>query len=117
MSILTKDQIRKVDDRKAVSVDVTKWWGGSVNLRSLKSVERDAFEDSVYKGKTDDLKNLRARFVALCLVDESGERLFTQDKEIRELGSKNAECMDFLFDKARELNGMRREDVEGMAKN
>lgn len=119
MSLLTKDAILKADDLTFEDVAVPEW-GGTVRVRMLTGAERDAFEDSVVsrKGKNvkTNLSNIRARLVALCLVDANNNRLF-EDTDVRALGKKSAAALDRVFSKAQELNGLTEKDVEELAEN
>lgn len=119
MTLLTKDQILGTDDRQAIEEEVPEW-GGSVLLAPMSAIERDAFEASMLdnKGKSDKnrLRNFRARFIASCIVDESGNRLFS-DKDIVALGQKSAAAVSRLFEKCRDINGMTDSDVEEIEKN
>ena len=119
MTLLTKDQILGADDRDSVEVEVPEW-GGAVRIAAMTAAERDAFEASMIdgKGKSDAkrLQNFRARFVASCIVDDDGNRLFS-DKDIVALGKKSSAPISRLFDDCRKLNGMTDEDVEELEKN
>lgn len=119
MTLLTKDQILKADDRATREVEVPEW-GGSVLCSSMSAAERDAFEASMLdnKGKSDKskLQNFRARFVAACVVDADGNRLFS-DKDVVEFGKKSSRPISVLFDICREINGMTEKDVEDIEKN
>ena len=118
MALLGKEAILLADDRKFEIVHVPEW-GGDVRLRSLSGRERDEFESSTMKlknGKQEqDMDNFRARFVALCIVDEDGKRIFVTKSEIGILGSKSVSALQRLFNKASEMNGMSEDDVEAMA--
>lgn len=113
------ESILKIDDLPTEEVYV-KEWGGAVLVRSLTGAERDQFEsESVErKGKSYEanMKNLRARLVALTVVNEAGERVFS-DKHIDALGQKNAAALDTIFVSARRLSGFSTEDVEDLVKN
>lgn len=61
-----------------------------------------------------NMKNLRARLVALCAIGEDGKRLFAE-ADLKKLGGKSALVMDRLFDAARNLSGMSSRDVEKLA--
>lgn len=119
MTLLSKDQILGISDREFVEVEVPQW-GGSVRIGTMSAADRDAFEASMLpeKGKRqkDQMANFRARFVARCLCDDEGNRLFS-DKDVVELGRKNASVLSMLFDEARKLNGMTEEDAEELAGN
>jgi len=118
--ILSRDQIMAADDLKRDLVEVPDW-GGSVYIRSLTGAERDKFEADVNgskRGSTElNLQNIRARLVALTLVDSEGKRMFRSPSDVEQLGTKSATALQICFDKARELSGMTQADVEELAKN
>ncbi len=104
---LSRDQILGAVDFNFVDVEVPQW-GGSVRLRGLSAAERDEFEASL--GVSQDLVNMRARLVVNCLVDENGDKLF-KSTEAKELGKKNGQVINMLFDEVRKLSGMADEDL------
>jgi len=117
--ILTRDAILKAEDLPRELIEVPEW-GGSLYIRALTGTERDAFEASVVeqRGKSTkmNLRNIRAKLVALTVVNEDGERLFS-DADIKLLGGKSAAVLDRLFEVAQKLSGLRDEDVDELAKN
>ncbi|WP_461367541.1 hypothetical protein [Candidatus Darwinibacter acetoxidans] len=119
VKILTRDAILQAEDLPCELVEVPEW-SGSVYVRALTGIERDAFEQSVVeqKGKSTkmNLRNIRAKLVALTAVDEEGKRLFTDD-DAALLGKKSAAALDRVFDVAQRLSGLRQEDVEELAGN
>ena len=116
---LTKEAIFAVEDLRSERIDVPEW-GGYLYIRTLKGWERDQFEQSMFEGigktRKQKFENLRARLVALTVVNAKGERLFTA-KEAKLLGEKSASALDKCFSVAQKLNGMKAEDVEDMVKN
>lgn len=120
MAILSKSDILAASDFATEEVFVPQW-GGSVFVRTLSGRERDEFEASTVKmknGKQEpDMANFRARFVALCVVDDNGQRLFKTRAEIDMLGSKSVAALQLLFNKAQELNSMTEDDVEELTSN
>ncbi len=116
---LSRDQLLDLPDLKTEEVYVEEW-ASHVRIRSLTGTERDQFEsDSVErKGKNYEanLKNLRARLVVLTVVDEAGKRVFA-DKDVAAVGRKNAAALNTIFEAARKLSGMTKEDVEELEKN
>ncbi|WP_461369485.1 hypothetical protein [Candidatus Darwinibacter acetoxidans] len=119
LKILTRDAILQAEDLPRELVEVPEW-GGCVYVRALTGAERDAFEASVVeqRGKSTkmNLRNIRAKLVALTAVDEEGKRLFTDD-DAALLGKKSAAALDRVFDVAQRLSGLKDEDVEELAKN
>ena len=68
------------------------------------------------KGRKQKFENLRARLVALTIVDEKGKRMF-KTSEAKLLGEKSASALDKCFSKAQEINGMKDSDIEEIVKN
>lgn len=87
----------------------------SVTVRGMTGSERDAFEASCIegRGKKRDVntKNIRAKLVAFCCVDESGTRVF-RDDDPAALGSVRADLLDRIFGVAQRLSGMSEQDLD-----
>ena len=119
MDILTKEQIVAVNDITTETVSVPEW-GGYVLVKVMSGTERDAFESSIFEQKGKDIQrnlgNLRAKLVSKCLVDEKGNRLFS-DKEIEIIGKKSAKVLDRIYEVCVKLNGIGPKDVEELTKN
>lgn len=115
--MLNREDVIGADDLVTELVDVIEW-GGSVCVRTMMAVERDAFEANMLNEDETEhrLENLRARLVAACVVDEDGNCLFSED-DVEALGRKSARAMDRLFDVAQRLNGMGPEAVKELTKN
>ncbi|MCD0450764.1 phage tail assembly chaperone [Actinocorallia sp. API 0066] len=122
MAFLTKDAILAASDRAHRDVDVPEW-GGTVRVMALSGTDRDAFEAAFVDAKGGKggpsasvrLHNFRAKLLVKCLVDDQGNRLFT-NADATELGQKSAAVVDRLFDIARELSGMD-DDAEAEGKD
>ena len=95
-------------------------WGGEVIIREWTGRERDEFENSFVteEGKRDAqaTKNIRARMVALSIVDETGRLQFTLE-DVELLGSLSARALNRVFQRARDLIGMSDKDVAELEKN
>ena len=119
MSLLSKTAILAAQDLQTEDVEVPEW-GGAVRVRSFTGCERDAFEASMVRGdgrdRRVDLTNMRARLVGLTVIDESGQRLFT-DEEADLLGAKSGAALDRVFAVAQKLNGLSGADVDELSKN
>lgn len=93
--------------------------GTSVTVRGMTGIERDAFEASCIegRGKRRDVntKNMRAKLVAFCCVDEGGNRAFT-DADASALGAVRADLIDRIFSVAQRLSGMSEADVDDLGK-
>ena len=119
MTLLSKTAILTAIDLQTEDVEVPEW-GGAVRVRSFTGRERDAFEASMVRGegrdRKVDLTNMRARLVGLTVIDETGQRLFTDD-EVDLLGAKSGAALDRVFAVAQKLNGLSGADVEELSKN
>ena len=112
---LTADQSLAADDLGLLEVKV-KEWGGSVYLRVMSVGELDAYQKEWIGKRETGVDNFRAKFLARCLCDEQGQRLFS-DEQIEKLASKSAKVVSKLFDKAAAHNAITDKDVEELAKN
>ncbi len=126
LKFLSKDEILKVDDLVTDIVEVPEWGdGAAVKVRGLTGVERDEWENSRIdrkakrkKGEAESLNltNFRASLVVRTVVNDAGERLFT-DKDAVLIGRKSAKATGRIFDKAMSLSGITDEDVEEMTED
>ena len=114
-NILNREAILNIQDLKTEEVEVPEW-GGAVLVRALTGAERDQFEATVVetKGKNTrvNLVNARAKLVAMSVVDEEGNKLFTP-ADVAALGKKSAAALARIFDVAMRLAGISEKDIEG----
>lgn len=119
MTLLGRDAILSASDATTEDVDVPEW-GGTVRVRGQSGTERDHFESSmlVKRGKTRDvsLVNARAKLVSLSVVDENGERVFS-DGDVVALGHKSAAALTRVYEIASRLSGLSNEDVDELEGN
>jgi len=109
---LSKNQIISAIDDRYEDVEVPEW-GGTVRVKAMSGVEKDAFEASVTTIRRNgnkveqrpNLENVRAKLLAHCIVDESGALIFDDD-DIAALGSKSSAALDRVVDVAKRLNRM-----------
>jgi hypothetical protein len=118
--LLSKAEIISVIDLPTEQVAVPEW-GGDVLVRGLTGSERDAFEEeSLVKNGTAKaditLREIRARLVSRCLVDENGQRMFS-DSEVDVLGRKSALALNRVFEVAQKISGLSDKDVAELTKN
>lgn len=119
MKLLTRDAILQAEDLPTEDIEVEEW-GGAVRVRALTGAERDAFEQSIVeqRGKSTrvNMRNIRAKLVALTVVDGDGKRLFS-DKDAELLGKKSAMALNRVFEVAQKLSGLSPEDMEELSGN
>lgn len=121
MALLGRAQIDGAVDRKFEDVDVPEW-GGQVRIMELTAADRGYIEAGsiVAQGqsatlKVESLKTYRDKLVAFGLVDEQGNRLYS-NKDITELSKKSGKVIERLAAKVQELSGMGKyaiKDAEG----
>ena len=95
--------------------------GKEYTLRELSGTERDKFEAWTFSevdGKRTIMTTyMRARLVALCMVDDSGARM-VPDSEITALSDGTpSSVLNALFAAAQKLNGLDGAAVEDATKN
>ena len=119
MTLLTREQILAASDLPTEQVAVPEW-GGEVIVKALSGAERDRFEAGSMQqhGNRRELRleNIRARLVAVAVVDETGRRLFT-DADVAALGRKSAAALNRVFEAASRLSGITDADIEELEKN
>lgn len=119
-TLLNRDAILAVEDLVYEEVAVPEW-GGTVRVRGMTGDERDAFEVGLALAREASSAQLtdahiRARLVALTVVDESGARLFSE-ADIPLLGRKSAAPLDRLYEAAQRLSRLRAADIEELRGN
>jgi hypothetical protein len=115
-ALLSRDSILKAKDQKHEDVHIPEW-GGTVRVKALNGAERDKFEASI-AGTTGkrNLANVRAKLVAMAVVDLTGQPLFNQT-DVVALGGKSASALDKVFAVAQRLAGITEADIEEYEEN
>ena len=116
---LSREEILGADDIEYTDVPVPEW-GGSVRIGTMGGEARDQWELFLLNGRDKDDKlrarNIRATLVALSVVDEAGELLFTF-ADVMALGKKSAVALDRVYGEAKRFNRLADKDVEDVEKN
>ena len=118
MTLLSKAAILAADDLPSKVIEVPEW-GGSVRIRSMTATDRDAFEVAQLEAQREGRAaphNIRARYVAACVIGEDGSPLF-EESEIAKLGSKSAKALDRAFSAITGMNAIDPGAIEDAAKN
>ncbi len=119
MNYLTKKDILTVKDIVQEEVDVPEW-GGAVLVQGLTGAARDRFEASILtkKGKKYDtnLADMRAKMVALSVVDDDGALIFSEH-DVKALSMKSAVALNRVFTVAQRLSGLTDDDMDELEKN
>lgn len=101
--MLTREQILGADDLPKREVEVPEW-SGAVYVRALTGAERVQFERVVFSDTATD-ESVMAQLVALCTVDQEGNRLFTTD-DVDALNGKNAKALNRISNAAILFNAL-----------
>jgi hypothetical protein len=110
-----RDAILASEDLPRERVETPEWGPDvpAVWVRGLTAAERDDYEQGLMERGQDGrprsvshVRNIRASLVARTVVDEHGERVFTE-RDVAALGEKSGAVIDRLWTKARDLSGMR----------
>lgn len=105
-----RDTILATDDLPKKKIKIPEW-GVDVYIATLKSVEREQWENNA---KSE--KEIRENLVVLVALDESGKRIFTKE-DIPALKEKNSKALDRICTAAIEHNKIRKEDIDELEKN
>lgn len=122
MGLLSKEALLSAassSQRPTETVDVPEL-GGSVIVRGMSGVERDAWERSliVGRGKRRDVNtdNVRARLAVRSLCDEQGNRLL-EDGDAVVLGRLRVDVLNRIFEAAQRVSGVTDEDIDELKKS
>lgn len=116
MPYLNKQQILEAQDRKYEDVEIPEW-GGMVRIGTMSAAARDQYEVRFVEARktgADANMSLRALLVAACVVDESGEPVFTMD-DVVALGKKSGAALNRVFSRALDLNVLTKVAAERVA--
>lgn len=116
-----RDAILGAHDLKTERVPTPEWAAFGIEeviVSEFWAEARDAFWAGVFSGArgTQNVKNIRARLAALVIVDEAGQRVFT-DEDADALGRKNADALNRIWNAAITLNGLTVEVEAAIEKN
>lgn len=117
MAALSRGAIIEAGDLKYEEVEVPEW-GGSVRVRTLTAAEKDEFDQRWLAAKDrGETLSFRAQYCALCIVDESGARMFPGPNDPLLLARKSSQAIDRIWAVAQRLNGVTAEQVEAAEGN
>lgn len=112
MERLTRDKLNSISKIKVTEVDMTDYWGGIVWVKSLNGLERYNLEERF----TKDPKNAASIVVQMCLCDEQGNLLYSEN-EVNEVAQLEGAALVKLFAHASKINKLTPDDIEDQRKN
>lgn len=118
MSSLTREQI--LSQRVPFTTVNIPELNGTVNIKALSGAEREVWarncrERSKPNGDFDDT-NFMVSFLVLVLVDDQGNRLFSEN-ELETLNKLDARALERMFREAQNFNGFGKAAEQEIAKN
>lgn len=128
MPLMTREQILTAPDIGYEDIDLSHIPGWeTVRVKDLTAGERDKLEQGIVVERTEIVNgkpvkkqvlkdNVRALFVAACVVDENLQPIFTKG-DIVQLGQKSARALDAIFALIRKRNGISETDVAELEGN
>lgn len=114
--VLTAEDILNAKDIQLERVPVPEW-GGDVFVKATNGKEFSDLQAQIIERKGNNqrvnLENIQAKLVAICVCDESGERLFNQ-KQVGLLAEKSSAALQRVFKVAQRLSGLGDDEIEGL---
>ena len=116
MATLTRDDI--LSAKLTTEIVEVPEWGGEVIVSEMFGTAREEYERIIFDkhGKLVSDKSLRACLVAVSVVNEAGELLFSAE-DVEALGRKSSQALHRVYDVALRLNGMQPGATKSTAKN
>lgn len=106
------ETILAADQAKSLKVHVPEW-GCDVWIRSLPLGDLQEWELACLRAKGDGVDDYRTRYLAKCLVDDSGKPLFTSEQ----LKNINGTVGARLFKLAQRHNDLDEKELQDIGKN
>lgn len=118
MTLLSREAILKAK-LKTKTVPVPEW-GGDVKIREMTAAEMQAqgMEFIGPNGQPDvrRAKDVYARLVVKCVINEAGEPIFTE-ADVPELSKKGGSALKLLGDEIQALSGAKGDSLEAWLEN
>ena len=122
VSFLNRDQVFAARDIKREVMDVPEW-GGKIAIWGMTGLQKGTFESALMatkgKSQTENWKRFRSAMLVKCCYDglQDGANRVFRDQDIDALNEKSAAVLDRLFQKAQDLSGYTKKDVDELTKN
>ena len=117
--IANRVALLKLCDRRYIDVELDA--GLTVRIQSLTEKEKSAYETQLIakSGRGiihDRLQDATRRLIAICLVDEKNDRIFS-NSDIDKIGELDSFVSSRIYDAAQEHCGFNKNDIETTVKN
>jgi hypothetical protein len=120
MTIANREALLKLCKRRYATVDIPER-DITVRIQSLSENEKSQYETCLIakNGKgimRERLQDATRRLLALCIVDDNGDRIFT-DGDLSELANLDAFVSSRIYDACQEHCGFNKGDIDETVKN
>lgn len=116
MSLLSREQILKAEDRASEVIEVPEW-GGSVKIQMLSGGQREDYDRSMITAEGEiNQSDFKTKLVSLSIVDEDNKAMFSL-KDVKALRAKSARALDRVFLAADKLSRVSMAALEESEKN
>ena len=114
MKIANRNALLKLCERRYIDLELEDA-GVTVRIQSLSEKEKSSYE-TVLIAKSgrgilrDRLQDATRRLIALCLVDDKNERIFS-DSDVNQIGEMDSFVSSRIYDAAQEHCGFNKGDI------
>jgi len=120
MKIANRNALLKLCERRYIDLELEDA-GVTVRIQSLSEKEKSSYETRLIakSGRgilRDRLQDATRRLIALCLVDDKNERIFT-DSDVNQIGEMDSFVSSRIYDACQEHCGFNKNDIESTVKN
>ena len=120
MTIANRSALLKLCERRYIDLELEDT-GVTVRIQSLSEKEKSTYETRLIakSGRgilRERLQDATRRLIALCLVDENNDRVFS-DSDVNQIGEMDSFVSSRIYDAAQEHCGFNKGDIEDTVKN
>jgi len=109
--MLRREDILGAKDITVEAIEIPEW-GGQVYVKAMNGLEREAFDEVIYRKKT----HLLATLAQSTIVDEAGSRVFSPE-DIPALAAKSSYALERIWDWHKAHSGVGAKALEESQKN
>ena len=120
MTIANRNALLKLCERRYIDLELADA-GITVRIQSLSEKEKSTYETRLIakSGRgilRERLQDATRRLIALCLVDESNDRIFL-DSDVDKIGELDSFVSSKIYDACQEHCGFNKGDIQDAVKN
>ena len=120
MTIANRNALLKLCERRYIDLELADA-GITVRIQSLSEKEKSTYETRLIakSGRgilRERLQDATRRLIALCLVDENNDRVFS-DSDVNQIGEMDSFVSSRIYDACQEHCGFNKGDISDAVKN